>query len=119
MTLDPILRALADGPAEVSDVTALRGNEVTCGVHASRVKDLGELVCGVLGAELIAILAEDRRRQAGAFFVHYVFAHTAENWFVHAATRLDGTYPRLSSLAPFVYPASRFERELRDLFGIQ
>ena len=54
------------------------------------VEDLGNLVCGTLGAELIFMGAEDRRREAGAFLVHYLFAHRALNWFLHASARLAG-----------------------------
>jgi Ni,Fe-hydrogenase III large subunit len=71
-----------------------------------------------LGADLILMAADDRRSLSGAFFVHYLFAHRTGNWFLHASARLDGAQPELTSLAPFHYPASRFEREIRDLFGI-
>jgi Ni,Fe-hydrogenase III large subunit/Ni,Fe-hydrogenase III component G len=117
-TLDPILRALADGAVQVGDVTVPRPNEVHCSIPAHGVKDLGNLVCGTLEAELIFMGAEDRRREADAFLVHYLFAHRAPNWFLHASARLDGARPELPSLARFLYPASRFEREIRDLFGI-
>src|SRR4029079_6791038 len=38
---------------------------------------------------------------------------------VHATTVIDAARPRVPSLATPHYPASRFERELRDLFGIE
>src|ERR1700694_4457320 len=118
-TLDAVLRAVTDGPVQVRDVTTPRPNEVHCRVPASDVKDLGEIACRNLGAELIFMAADDRRREAGAFFVHYLFAHRTANWFLHASTRLEAEQPELPSLAPFHYPASRFEREMRDLFGIR
>jgi Ni,Fe-hydrogenase III large subunit/Ni,Fe-hydrogenase III component G len=117
-TLDTVLRAVAEGPVQVRDVTAPRPNEVHCRVSAPDVKGLGDLACRTLGAELIVMAADDRRREAGAFFVHYLFAHRRANWFLHASTRLEAEQPELPSLAPFHYPASRFEREIRDLFGI-
>ncbi len=117
-TLDAVLRAVTDGPVQMRDVTAPRPNEVHCRVSPSDVKDLGDLACRTLGAELIFMAADDRRREAGAFFVHYLFAHRPANWFLHASTRLEAAQPELPSLAPFHYPASRFEREIRDLFGI-
>jgi len=117
-TLEAVLRAVTDGPVQVRDVTAPRPNEVHCRVSAPDVKDLGDIACRNLGAELIFMAADDRRREAGAFFVHYLFAHRTANWFLHASTRLEAEQPELPSLAPFHYPASRFEREIRDLFGI-
>jgi Ni,Fe-hydrogenase III large subunit len=62
--------------------------------------------------------ADDRRETAGAFFGHYLFAQARENWFLWATVRLDGRRPELPSLSAVCYPASRFEREIRDLFGI-
>ena len=98
--------------------TAPRPNELHCRVSAPEVIDLGDIASRNLGAELIFMAADDRRREAGAFFVHYLFAHRIANWFLHASTRLEAEQPELASLAPFHVPASRFEREIRDLFGI-
>jgi Ni,Fe-hydrogenase III large subunit/Ni,Fe-hydrogenase III component G len=117
-TLDPILQAITESTLQVRDVSTPRPNEVHCRVSASDVKDLGDLVCRSLGAELIVMAADDRRPDTHAFFVHYLFAHRTANWFLHASARLDGRQPELPSLARFHYPASRFEREIRDLFGV-
>lgn len=116
--LDPVLRTLKSGSVNVTNVTTPRVNEVHCHVSYGDVIDFADIAFRELGAELILMAADDRRSASGAFFVHYLFAHRAENWFLHASARLDGTRPELVSLAPFCYPASRFEREIRDLFGI-
>lgn len=83
------------------------------------VRELAEKVRRERGGELILMLADDRRSIAGAFFVHYLFAARATNAFLHASVRVADGVLELPSLAPFHYPASRFEREIRDLFGIQ
>ena len=70
------------------------------------------------GAELVLMAAEDRRARDGAFRVHYLFAHHRENWFVHLTSRTEGDNPVIASSALSCYPASRFEREMRDLMGI-
>jgi Ni,Fe-hydrogenase III large subunit/Ni,Fe-hydrogenase III component G len=118
-TLDAVLRALNDGPMPVRDMTTPRQNEVQCRISPSDVKDLGDIACRTLGAELIFMAADDRQREARAFFVHYLFAHRAANWFLHASARVEGAQPELPSLAPYHYPASRFEREIRDVLGIR
>src|SRR5712692_11911861 len=117
-SLEPVLRAITESAVQVSDVSAPRPNEVHCCVSAADVKALGDIACRSLGAELIFMAADDRRRETGAFFVHHLFAHRTGNWFLHVSARLEGRQPELPSLAPFHYPASRFEREIRDLFGI-
>ena len=64
------------------------------------------------------MVAADRRADAGRFEVRYLFAQSEENWFVEAVTLLPPGDPAIDSLATFHYPASRFEREIYDLFGI-
>lgn len=112
----PIAAAL--GAAPIRNV-ASRGRLLTGDVVASDVSGFADSLCGNLGAEIVAILAEDRRAASGVFVAHYVFAHRGEDWLVDAAVRLDGGNPELPSLARFCYPASRFEREIQDLLGIR
>ena len=65
------------------------------------------------------MVAADRRADRGAFEVHYVFARPREDWFVHATVAVDPADPTFPSLATLHYPASRFEREIADLFGLR
>jgi len=117
-TLDFVLHALATGGVDPSDVSKPRPNELHCRVPSNQLKGLYQVASRVLGADLILMAADDRRAVSDAFFVHYLFAHRGANWFLQASIRLDRRWPELPSLAPLYYPASRFEREIRDLFGI-
>src|SRR5438046_2543370 len=90
-SLDSLLRALSSAPVGVRDITTIRANEAHCRVSAADVKELGTIVCRDLGGELILMAADDRRRDAGAFLVHYLFAHPAGNWFLHASLPVDDT----------------------------
>jgi len=103
---------------DLTDLSTSRTNEVHCLVSATRIGDLAVIALGNLGAELVLMTADDQRSRWDAFFVHYLFAHRSENWFLHASVRLDKRQQELPSLAQTCYPASRFEREIRDLFGI-
>jgi Ni,Fe-hydrogenase III large subunit/Ni,Fe-hydrogenase III component G len=118
MTFDALRRMLTDGRVPASDLVLPRPNEAHCRVAAADLKDLSDRACRDLGAELVFMGADDRRAETGAFFVHYLFAQRAQNWFLHASARVDASRPEVPSLAAFHYPASRFEREIRDLFGI-
>jgi Ni,Fe-hydrogenase III large subunit/Ni,Fe-hydrogenase III component G len=95
----------------------VRSNEVHLGVAAGAVPALASLLREQFGCELWSMLAEDRFPETERFRVHYLFEHATENWFVHATAAL-GEHPSMESLATFHYPASRFEREIFDLFGI-
>ena len=116
--VDSIVRTLNERFADATRIVTPRANEVHCELSPVGINRLADLVCRDLGAELIAIAGDDRRREARVFCVHYVFADRAANWFVHASVRLNGGQPELPTMAPSHYAASRFERELRDLFGI-
>src|SRR6266566_5224428 len=85
MTLDPVLSALMSGGVEVSDISTPRPNELHCILPADQLNALYHAACGVLGADLILMAADDRRSVAGAFFVHYLYAHRTANWFLQAS----------------------------------
>jgi Ni,Fe-hydrogenase III large subunit/Ni,Fe-hydrogenase III component G len=102
----------------VSDVRLVRDSELHCRVLPPAVPGLASLLRMGYGAELIFMAAADRRADRGGFEVHYLFAASRENWFVHATAPVPAEAPAIVSLATLHYPASRFEREIHDLFGI-
>jgi Ni,Fe-hydrogenase III large subunit/Ni,Fe-hydrogenase III component G len=115
---DSLRLALARPDVSATTVACRRPNEAGCVVPAAGVPALGALVCGGFGAHLLLMAGDDRRRDDHAFVVHYVFGHPRDRWTLDAATYLDPARPEVPSLGPFLYPASRFERELQDFFGI-
>jgi Ni,Fe-hydrogenase III large subunit/Ni,Fe-hydrogenase III component G len=102
----------------LADVRVVRGREISCQLRPGDARRLAEILRADLGAELRLMAAVDRRADAGRFEVHYLFAHPGEDWFVAAVKRLSGEPPTISSLGTFHHPASLFEREIHDLFGI-
>jgi Ni,Fe-hydrogenase III large subunit/Ni,Fe-hydrogenase III component G len=120
MTRLPMLMgALAQNLADrVSDVHVVRDKELHCSVRADAVQALAELLRTGFAAELLFMAAVDRRADRAAFEVHHLFAPEREPWFVHATVTVPADDPAISSMATFCYPASRFEREIYDLFGI-
>jgi len=99
-------------------VRIVRRNELHCTAGVADLPALAECLRARCGAELVLMVAADRRSSAQGFEVHYLFAHSRENWFVHTTVALPASDPALVSVATFHYPASRFEREIADLFGI-
>ncbi len=99
-------------------VRVKRGNELHCQIERGDAPLLAELLRNDFNAELILMVANDRRADKGVFEIHYLFAQSRENWFLHATKDLTPEHPAITSLATFYYPASRFEREIKDLFGI-
>lgn len=111
-----IMQYLAE---RVTRVRVLRGNELYCHVARGAAPRLAGLLRSEFGAELALMTATDHRAERGTFDVHYLFANARENWFVHATKELTPQEPAIISMATSYYPASRFEREIRDMFGIE
>lgn len=116
-----------DVPAVVADALAIASpdmrvagrNQLQLALDADAVPSLAALLRDRFEAELALMVADDGRAWSGAFHVHYLFAQHREDWFVHATVSVRPEDPRIVSLAAFHYPASRFEREIFDLFGIR
>jgi Ni,Fe-hydrogenase III large subunit/Ni,Fe-hydrogenase III component G len=96
----------------------IHGNQVRLAIDPRHVHALASVLRERFAAELSLMVAEDRGPAADRYRVHYVFAQPTDNWFVHATCVL-GPDEQIVSLASFHYPASRFEREIFDLFGIR
>ena len=117
--LSQLMSLLTEKHADrVGDVRLVRGNELHCSVHPSAVPVLATALRVGFGAELGFMAADDRRGDRGTFEIHYLFAPERENWFVHVTAAVPADAPAIVSLATMRYPASRFEREIYDLFGI-
>jgi Ni,Fe-hydrogenase III large subunit/Ni,Fe-hydrogenase III component G len=117
--LSLLMRALAEELTDrVADVRPLRDNELHCSVLPAAVPALAGLLRMRFAVELLFMAATDRRADRGAFEVHYLFAPAREHWFLHVTATVPADTPAIDSLATFYYPASRFEREIYDLFGI-
>jgi Ni,Fe-hydrogenase III component G len=111
-----LANALRLGP----DDTRVAGtNQLQLALARQDVRPLASLLRDRFGAELILMTADDGRQWSGAFHVHYLFAQAGENWFAQATVSVPPDDARIVSLASFHYPASRFEREIFDLFGIR
>ncbi len=68
----------------------------------------------------IALMAghDDPAEQGGTLRVVYVFTRAGTDQRVELTLHCDPADPHLPSLAGLSFPAGRFEREIRDLFGI-
>ena len=104
--------------SRLSEARIVRGREIHGSVAPGGALKLAQALRADHGAELRLMVGSDRRGDRGAFEVYYLFAHTAENWFLHARGTLPAREPAVASLGTFHPPASLFEQEIYDLFGI-
>lgn len=105
--------------SRVSEVNVIRGNELHCGIQRGAAPLLASLLRAEFSADLILMVASDRRGDKGVYEVTYLFANSREDWFVHATKEVSAEEPAIISQATSYFPASRFEREIKDLFGIE
>jgi Ni,Fe-hydrogenase III large subunit/Ni,Fe-hydrogenase III component G len=103
----------------LGDVGIVRGREISCRIRAGDALRLAEVLREDLGAELRLMVAADRRADAGRFELYYLFAPPRGDWFLQAVKHLSADRPTITSLGTFHHPASLFEREIHDLFGIE
>ena len=99
------LNARLEGRA--TDARIKRGNELHCRIVRADAPALAEFLRRDFNAELILMVANDRRADKGVFEVHYLFANDREDWFLHATKDDIPERPAITSLATFYYPASR------------
>ena len=116
--LDRLLRTLTEGDL-VTRATRRRRSEIHGRVEAALIRRLAERVSSEFGGRLVLMAGDDRRLGIHQYLVHYVFAHPRERWIVRVAVPVLPAAPAVPSLAPTHYTASRFEREIRDQFGIE
>jgi Ni,Fe-hydrogenase III large subunit/Ni,Fe-hydrogenase III component G len=107
----------------VSQFQARPGNVLHCQVSRDGAADLTRLLQAEYDAQLVLMVANDRRADLGVFEITHVYTCGRENWFVQAVLRLPADdpahNPTIDSMATLYYPASRYEREIQDLFGIE
>jgi len=97
----------------IAGLAVIRDREVHATAAGRDMPEVADTLQARFGAELLLMAAEDRRANAGCFFVHYLFDHKRDDWFVHVTAEVAADEPSLVSLARQNYPASRFEREIR------
>jgi Ni,Fe-hydrogenase III component G len=70
------------------------------------------------GSRLALVAGHDDRPAGGGLRAVYLFTDPATDARVELHVPLDPADPHVPSLAGLSFPAGRFEREMRDLFGI-
>ena len=115
-TLETLARAVRErGATEVSEDA--RSARVDCRLSPSGVVAFADEL-GRLGLEPQLVIAVDTRSTVGGFTLRYVFAPPTHRPLVTARVSLGAGETRFTSLATRSFAASRFEREIQDLFGL-
>jgi Ni,Fe-hydrogenase III large subunit/Ni,Fe-hydrogenase III component G len=115
VSLEAMERALRDAGLTAVRITGRHDVEASC-LPAQLPAAAGALAATGARVELVA--AVDTRATSRHFTVAYVFAPPAVRPRATLLVAVPGDRPRVPSLATRSFAASRFEREIHDLFGI-
>ena len=114
--LSAVSRAARDvGATDVTEDAATA--RVDCRVAPSQVPAFADHL-GRLGLDPQLLVALDTRSASGRFTVRYAFAPPTHRPLVTARVTLGAGETAFASLATRSFAASRFEREIHDLFGL-
>jgi Ni,Fe-hydrogenase III large subunit/Ni,Fe-hydrogenase III component G len=96
-----------------------RGNRHRCDIPRTSARAVAETLLTRFSFELYLMLAEDRRHRAGGFGVTWIWADPRKDQLIEVSAEIPEADPSYPSIATLSYPASRYEREIFDLFGLR
>src|SRR5262249_35220206 len=114
ITVERLRRALEAGAAGVAESS---GSAIRCRAPAWEIPALADRLT-TLGARSQFLAAADTRATGEDFTLAYVFAPVQLAPSVTILVSVPAAEPRFASLATRSFAASRFEREIHDLFGL-
>ena len=98
---------------------AARGNVLRCVLPLAGVRSVARMLLSRFGLELELMLANDRCAATGSFEIVWLWADRSRNEFLEITATVPRQEPAFPSLATLSYSASRYEREIQDLFGLR
>ncbi len=115
--LGPDALAAHAAAAGAADIATPEDGSVRCRLPRWEIPAFADRLAG-LGLSLELLAATDTRPETGDFTLTYVFAPLAPRHPLVALVSVPADTPHFPSLATRSFPASRFEREIHDLFGL-
>jgi Ni,Fe-hydrogenase III large subunit/Ni,Fe-hydrogenase III component G len=116
--LNELRQRLVAANLNLSDIELRSPRELRVSVPRERLTGFADHLRAEVHARPELIVAEDTRLEADAFTLRYIFEVGGATGFVVASISVPAEHPTFPSLATRWYLASRFEREIHDLFGL-
>ena len=118
MNLNELRQRLVAANLNLSDIELRSPRELRVSVPRESLTGFADYLRAEVHARPELIVAEDTRLEARAFTLRYIFEVYGAAGFVVASISVPAEHPTFPSLATRWYLASRFEREIHDLFGL-
>ena len=116
--LNIVSRQLHAAELDLIDIESRPPREVRVTLKREGIPALTDYLRDRFGGRPELVLAEDDRPGRGEFTLRYIFEIEGADVFVIASAGVPEADPVFPSLATRSYLASRFEREILDLFGL-
>ena len=116
--LNDLRQRLLGASLNLSSVEVRTARELRVIVPRERLTSFADYLQDAVHARPELIVAEDTRLEGGGFTLRYLFELDGAAEFVVASVKVPAADPVFPSLATRWYLASRFEREIHDLFGL-
>ncbi|MEW6209945.1 MAG: NADH-quinone oxidoreductase subunit C [Acidobacteriota bacterium] len=113
-----VSRQLHATALDLTGIEVRSPREVRVTVRRERIVELADYLRDRFNGRPELILAEDTRARRGAFTLRYIFELEGADLFVVASSLVPERDRAFPSLATRWYLASRFEREILDMFGL-
>jgi Ni,Fe-hydrogenase III large subunit/Ni,Fe-hydrogenase III component G len=118
VNLQQLSRRLAEANLNLSQIEARPPRELRVAVPREKLIEFADHLRKRETARPELIVAEDTRSASGDFALRYIFALDHADPLIIATISVPAENPVFPSLATRWYLASRFEREIHDLFGL-
>ena len=94
-------------------------NELTFTIDSDLLVPVCSYINQALGAPLVDMIGTDEIEIDGSYKLYYVFALEPKDLFLVIQTKVDPSRPLFPSVTPHVHAAHWYEREVKDMLGIQ
>lgn len=93
-------------------------NELYITINPSKILKISNYINSEMGYPLVSMFANDETGLCENFAIYYVFADRERGLFLTIKTLIDPAKMTFKSITGEVHAAARYEREIKDLFGL-
>src|SRR5665647_2766054 len=95
------------------------GNEIYIQVENKEAWPVCIYLYEKMDLPLVSMFACDERERSGKFMIHYVFANRVKGILLTLRSKVEGDQPQYESVTDQIHGAALYEREIKDMFGIE
>lgn len=95
-----------------------KSNELYLKVNPIKILEISSYLNQEMGYPLVSMFANDETGLCDHYAIYYGFADREKGLFLTLITLIDPAKPFFKSIAGKVHAAARYEREIKDLFGL-